>query len=137
MTPETRAQMCTKPVEMCPLEVIRDAALTVHRASKCVRFLYVPLPVFSAPDDVGRLLNAKQCGEDLKLSEILLLDQLASETFARFSCELLKPALVPASSDRAQKCGGKTSSLQVINYSTRKGVHRSLYWLYDFGYGNA
>ena len=36
-----------------------------------LRSLYVPLPAFSAPDDVGWLVKAKQCGEDLKLSEIL------------------------------------------------------------------
>jgi hypothetical protein len=64
--------MCTNQVEMCPLEVIRDVALTVRRAGNCVRFLYVPLPVFSAPDHVGWLLTAKQCGEAMKLSEILL-----------------------------------------------------------------
>ena len=33
-----------------------------------LRFLYVPLPVSSAADDVCWLLKAKQCGEDLKLS---------------------------------------------------------------------
>jgi hypothetical protein len=51
--------MCTNQVEMRPLEVIRDAALTVHRAGNCVRFLYVPLPVSSVPDDVGWFLKAK------------------------------------------------------------------------------
>jgi hypothetical protein len=36
-----------------------------------LRFLYVPLPAFSAPDDLGWLLKPKQCGEDQKLSEIV------------------------------------------------------------------
>jgi hypothetical protein len=57
------------------------------------RFLYVPLPVFSAPDDVGWLLKAKQCGEDLKLFEIRRWISPASETFTEFHGELLKRAV--------------------------------------------
>jgi hypothetical protein len=62
-----------------------------------LRFLYVPLPVFSAQDDVGWLLQAKQCGEDLKLCENSLLDQPASETSAKFPEELLKGAVTERS----------------------------------------
>ena len=39
--------------------------------SNVLHFLYVPLPVFSAPDDAGWLLRVRQCGENLRLSEIL------------------------------------------------------------------
>jgi hypothetical protein len=63
-----------------------------------LRFLYVPLPVFSASDDVGWLLNAKQCGEDMKLPEILCWIQLASETFVKFPGESLKGAVTEQSS---------------------------------------
>jgi hypothetical protein len=37
--------------------------------SNVLHFLYVPLPVFSAPDDVGWLRKSEQTGKSLKLSE--------------------------------------------------------------------
>jgi hypothetical protein len=55
-----------------------------------LRFLYVPLPAFSAQDDVGWLLQAKQCGEDLKLSEIRRWISPASETSTKLPEKLLK-----------------------------------------------
>jgi hypothetical protein len=53
--------------------------------------------VFSAPDGVGWLLKAKQCGEDLKLSEIRRWISPAAETFTKLPLELLKRAVTERS----------------------------------------
>ena len=45
--------------------------LVPNPESNVSHFLYVPLPVFFAPDDGGWLWRSEQCGENLKLSEIL------------------------------------------------------------------
>jgi hypothetical protein len=55
----------------CTLKVVNDTALRPNPESNVLHFLYVPLPVFSAPDDGGWLLRARQCGENVRLSEIL------------------------------------------------------------------
>jgi hypothetical protein len=40
--------MCTKRLKLCPLQFTDGASLKIQWADKCVRFLYVPLPLFTA-----------------------------------------------------------------------------------------
>ena len=43
--------------------------LVPNPQSNVMHFLYVPLPVFSAPDDVRWLRKSEQSGKSVKLSE--------------------------------------------------------------------
>jgi len=53
----------------CTLKLLMIQLLVPNPQSNVMHFLYVPLPVFSGPDDVGWLRMSEQSGKSLKLSE--------------------------------------------------------------------
>ena len=79
--------MCTMQVEMCPLEAIRDAALTVHGAGKCVRFLYVPLPALA---EFAAWLEVDTLAELLKHSGRMWLPNGSVKNLLKHNAELKK-----------------------------------------------